>query len=345
MAMRMMLCLLLLALLRAVDPDVAATHLEKLALRQQLAVFKSKRPQAWLRQRDRLFWVLLARIWPDWRDALVIVKPATVIGWHRRGFKVFWTWKSRPRRAGRPRVPNEIRELIRRMCRENPLWGAPRIHGELLKLGIDVSEASVGRYMPRNRKPPSQTWRTFLENHADCLASMDLFVVPSAAFRLLYGFVILRHNRRRIVHVGVTESPTAVWIAQQIIEAFPWDTAPRYLIRDRDGAYGHIVRERLAAMAVTEVLTAPRSPWQSPYVERVIGSIRREVLDHVIVLNEAHLRRILASYLDYYHGARTHLSLDKDAPDGRPVQPPDAGNIVAFPEIGGLHHRYERLAA
>jgi putative transposase len=345
LAMRMMLCLLLLALLRAVDPVVAATHLEKLALRQQLAVFKSKRPRPWLRQRDRLFWVLLARIWPDWRDALVIVKPATVIGWHRRGFKVLWTWKSRPRRAGRPRLPNGIRELIRRMCRDNPLWGAPRIHGELLKLGIDVSEASVGRYMPRNRKPPSQTWRTFLENHADCLASMDLFVVPTAAFRLLYGFVILRHNRRRIVHVGVTKSPTAVWIAQQIIEAFPRDTAPRYLIRDRDGAYGPIVRERLAAMAVTEVLTAPRSPWQSPYVERVIGSIRREVLNHVIVLNEAHLRRILASYLDYDHGARTHLSLDKDAPDGRPVQPPDAGNIVAFPEIGGLHRRYERLAA
>ena len=185
LAMRMMLCLLLLALLRAVDPDVAAIHLEKLALRQQLAVFKRKRPRPWLRQRDRLFWVLLASIWPDWRDALVIVKPATVIGWHRRGFKVFWTWKSRPRRAGRPRVPNEIRELIRRMCRENSLWGAPRIHGELLKLGIDVSEASVGRYMPRVRKPPSQTWRTFLENHADCLASMDLFVVPTAAFRLL----------------------------------------------------------------------------------------------------------------------------------------------------------------
>jgi transposase InsO family protein len=231
------------------------------------------------------------------------------------------------------------------MCQENPLWGAPRIHGELLKLGFDVSERTVSRYILRHPKPPSQTWRTFLENHVGCLASMDLFVVPTAAFRLLYGFIILRHDRRRIVHFGVTEHPTAIWIAQQITEAFPWDTAPRYMIRDRDGVYGKAARERLAGMGITEVLTAPRSPWQSPYVERVIGSIRRECLDHVIVLNEHHLRRILASYLDYYHRSRCHLSLDKDAPHGRPVQPVGSGEIVAFPQVGGLHYRYERLAA
>ena len=231
------------------------------------------------------------------------------------------------------------------MCRENPLWGAPRIHGELLMLGFEVSKRTVSRYILRHPKLPSQTWRTFLENHVGCLASMDLFVVPTATFRLLYGFIILRHDRRRIVHFGVTEQPTAIWIAQQIIQAFPWDTAPRYMIRDRDGVYGTAARERLTGMGITEVLTAPRSPWQSPYVERVIGSIRRECLDHVIVLNDNHLRRILASYLDYYHRSRCHLSLDKDAPYGRPVQPVSSGEIVAFPQVGGLHHRYERLAA
>jgi hypothetical protein len=215
----------------------------------------------------------------------------------------------------------------------------------LLKLGFEVSERTVSRYILCRPKPPSQTWRTFLENHVGCLASMDLFVVPSAAFRLLYGFIILCHDRRRIVHVGVTKHPTAIWIAQQITEAFPWDTAPRYLIHDRDGVYGRVARDRLAAMGIMEVLTAPRAPWQSPYVERVIGSIRRACLDHVIVLNEIHLRRILVSYLDYYHRSRCHLSLDKDAPHGRLVQPVGSGEIVAFPQVGGLHHRYERLAA
>ncbi len=231
------------------------------------------------------------------------------------------------------------------MCRENPLWGAPRIHGELLKLGFDVSERTVSRYILRQPKPPSQTWRTFLENHVGCLASMDLFVVPTAAFRLLYGFIILHHDRRRIVHFGVTEHSTSIWTAQQITEAFPWDTAPRHMIRDRDGVYGKAARERLAGLGIAEVLTAPRSPWQSPYFERVIGSIRREYLDHVIVLNEGHPRRILASYMNYYHCSRCHLSLDKDTPYRRPVQPVGSGEIAAFPQVGGLHHRYERLAA
>jgi hypothetical protein len=343
--MRKMLTLLLLALLNHLDPALAASYFENLAVRQQLAVLNRRTPRPRLRQVDRWFWVLSSKFSPKWHDALVIVNPATVIAWHRKGFRAFWTWKSRPRRGGRPRVSKEVHALIRRMCRENPFWGAPRIHGELLKLGIEVSERTVSRYMVVRPKPPSQTWRTFLKNHGDCLASMDLFVVPTAAFRLLYGFVVLRHDRRRIVHIGVTENPTAIWIAQQITEAFPWDTQPRHLIRDRDAAYGQIVRDRLAAMDIKEVLTAPRSPWQTPYVERVIGSIRRECLDHVIVLNAAHLRRILASYLVYYHRSRCHLSLDKDAPDGRPVQAVNAGNVVAFPQVGGLHHRYQRIAA
>ncbi len=220
-----------------------------------------------------------------------------------------------------------------------------RIHGELLKLGIQVSQATVSKYMIKFPRPPSQTWRAFLQNHMHCLASMDFFVLPTATFRLLFVFIILHHERRRIVHFDVTAHPTAIWIKQQITEAFPWDTAPRYLIRDRDSAYGNIVTARIEALGIEEVVTAPRSPWQSPFVERVIGSIRRECLDHVIIFNENHLRRILVSYLDYYHRYRTHLSLGKDTPDGRSVQHADTGKIVAFPQVGGLHHRYERLAA
>jgi hypothetical protein len=215
-------------------------------MRQQLAVLNRKTPRPRLHPSDRWFWVLISSIWPDWRGALAIAKPATVIGWHRKGFRLCWTWKSRSRRSGRPPVSREVRDLIRRMCGENPLWGAPRIHGELLKLGFEVSERTVSRYILRHPKPPSQTWRSFLENHVGCLASMDLFVVPTAAFRLLYGFIILRHDRRRIVHFGVTEHPTAIWIAQQITEAFPWGTAPLYMIRDRGGVYGKAARYRCA---------------------------------------------------------------------------------------------------
>ena len=253
--------------------------------------------------------------------------------------------KSRQKRRGRQPVAREVRDLIRRMSEENTSWGAPRIHGELLKLGITVSQASVSKYMVSHPRPPSQTWQTFLNNHVGSLASIDFFVVPTATFAVLFVFVVLRHERRRIVHFGVTAHPTAAWVAQQFREAFPWDTAPRYLIRNRDGAYGSDVCSTVTAMGIEEVVTAPRSSWQNPFVERVIGSIRRECLDHVIVLNERHLRRILLSYSEYYHGSRTHLSLGKDAPDGRPVQSADGGKVVAFPQVGGLHHRYERLAA
>ena len=303
----------------------------------------SRRPS--LRSTDRLLWVLLSRLLPNWREVLVIVKPETVIGWHRKGFRLYWTWKSRRRRGGRPAIPREVRDLIGRVSRENPLWGAPRIHGELLKLGIKVSEATVSKYMSRLPKPPSQTWRTFLRNHATCMASMDFFVLPTATLRLLFVFIVLHHERRRIVHFGVTGQPTAAWVAQQITEAFPWDTPPCYLIRDRDSVYGAVARARLKVMGIEEVVTAARSPWQNPFVERVIGAIRRECLDHVIIFNETHLRQILASYVTYYHESRTHLSLNKDSPVPRPVQPCGAGKVVAFPQVGGLHHRYQRLAA
>ena len=238
-----------------------------------------------------------------------------------------------------------IRKLIRQMADENTGWGAPRIHAELLKLGFEVGEATVSRYMPRRREPPSQTWRTFLLNHTNNLASIDFFVVPTATFRVLYVFVVLEHARRRIVHFNVTDGPSARWAGQQIVNAFPWDSAPKYLMRDRDKVYGADFVRRVHAMGIEQVLTAPRSPWQNPYCERVIGTIRRECLDHVIVLGEQHLRRILREYVEYYHGSRTHLSLDKDAPDGRDREALDDGKVIAFPKVGGLHHRYTRRAA
>jgi putative transposase len=247
--------------------------------------------------------------------------------------------------SGRPSVDREIRDLIRQMSSANPLWGAPRIHGELLKLGIEVSQATVAKYMVRRRGTPSHNWRSFLRNHAQGIAAIDMFFVASASFRLLYVMIILAHDRRTIVSTAVTEHPTAAWLSRQVTEAFPWDTAPRYLLRDRDASYGLEFRGRVEAMNITEVITAPRSPWQNAYVERVIGSIRRECLDHLVIFNERHLRRVMSSYVDYYQRTRTHLSLDKDCPDSRPIQHRSVGIIVATPKVGGLHHRYERLAA
>jgi hypothetical protein len=230
------------------------------------------------------------------------------------------------------------------MSRANPLWGAPRIHGELLKLGIELSQATVGRHLPRRPKAPSPTWRSFLRNHMTGIAAVDMFMVATATFKLLYAVIVLSHHRRRVIHFEVTQNPTQAWLARQITEAFPWDTAPRYLLRDRDTSYGIFFQNRVRAMGIEEVLTAPRSPWQNPYAERIIGSIRRDCLDHVIIFNETHLRRVLSCYFRYYHRSRAHLSLNKDYPDPRSIQPPSAGKIVAFPEVGGLHHRYERRA-
>jgi putative transposase len=321
-------------------------QLEVMALRHQLEVLRNgRRTRARLTRLDGAFWVLLYRLWARCLDRVVIVKPETVVGWHRLGFRAFWSWKSRPRGRGRPPVPAEIKNLIRRIGRDNVLWGAPRIHGELLKLGIEISQAAVSKYMMRHPRLPSETWRTFLQNHLGCLASIDFFVVPTATFRLLFVFIVLQHRRRQILHFGVTTNPTSEWASQQIREAFPWNTAPCYLIRDRDASYGGVFRSRLKAMGIIEVLSVPRSPWQNAYAERVIGSIRRECLNHVIVLNKQHLRQLLSSYLGYYHQSRTHLSLGKDCPEPRPVQPTDQGKVIAFPQVGGLHHRYERRAA
>jgi putative transposase len=341
----MSILLALLGALRAALRTRTDLTLENLALRQQLALLRhrSKRPQ--FGSLDRLFWVWLSDRWAGWREALHLVRPETVIRWHRQGFRAFWTWKSRRGRTGRPPVGSEIADLVRTMALANPLWGAPRIHGEMLKLGLDISQRTVARLMPRRPKPPSQTWRTFLENHLADLVSVDFFVVPTATFRVLYVFVVLLHHRRRVLHFNVTDSPTAAWTAQQLVEAFPYDSAPRYLLRDRDSIYGGEFRQRVKGMRIAEVLTAPRSPWQNPFAERVIGTIRRELLDHVIVVNEGHLRRRLRSYLRYYHGSRTHLALEKDAPEPRAVEPPEHGRVVALPHLGGLHHRYVRRTA
>jgi transposase InsO family protein len=271
---------------------------------------------------------------------VAIVRPETIIRWHRARFRVYWRWRSR-NRIGRPKVSAELRTLIAEISGANHLWGAPRIHGELLKLGFEVAQSTVARYMCRSRLPPSQGWRTFLHNHADGIAAVDLFVLPTVAFQTLYCLIVLRHGRRHWMSFGVTSNPTAEWISRQITEAFPWDHAPRYLIRDRDTSYGPVFVQRLRAMGIRDRPVAPRSPWQNAYVERLIGSIRRECLDHMIVFGEAHLCRILGAYAAYYNELRTHLSLNKDTPLHRAIQ--RIGAITSQPVLGGLHHQYCRI--
>jgi transposase InsO family protein len=319
--------------------------LENLALRQQLAVYKRTVTRPKLRPADRLFWVGLATVWAGWRHSLMIVTPDTVLRWQRLRFREHWTKLSGRPTGGRPPVNAELTALVTRMAAANPLWGAPRIHGELLKLGIDVAERTVSRLLPKRRSPPSQTWRTFLTNHVRDLVSVDFFTVPTARLRVLFVFVVLAHDRRRVLHFNVTEHPTAARTAQQIVDAFPDDSAPSYLLRDRDAVYGHVFRQRVKGLGIVEVLTAPHCPWQNPFAERLIGSIRRECLNQVLVLGERHLRRTLARYFAYYHRARTHLSLDKDAPDGRRIERPELGKVLPIREVGGLHHRYVRRAA
>jgi putative transposase len=334
---------LILGFLRAVLLPRIALVAENLALRQQLAVLQVSMKRPKLRRRDRVFWVWLSRIWSGWRSCLMIVKPQTVVRWHRDGFRLYWRWKSQQKR-GRPKTAAEIRALIRRMAGENPTWGAPRIQSELALLGLTVAEATVAKYMVRHRKPPSQTWRTFLENHVGDIVAIDFFVEVTVKLRLLYRLLVLRHDRRRVVHFNVTAHPTARWAAQHVVEAFPFDEAPRFLIRAHDGIYGQDFCERIKHLGIEEVIIAYRSPWQSPYVERLIGPIRRECLDQMIVLSERHLLRIRHDYFAYYHQARTHLSLDRNAPIPREVEPPSHGRVIAIPHVGGLHHRSMRAA-
>ena len=318
---------------------------ENAALRNQLSLYRNSGQRPRIRPADRLLWCFIAKFWSGWRAALYFVQPRTVTTWQKKRFRDHWRALSQPAKAGRPRISRELRKLIGRMWEANPTWGSPKIVAELAMLGIDVAKSTVEKYQPKRTGPPSPTWRTFLDQHVQNLVSIDFFIVPTVKFRVLFVFIVLAHDRRRIVHFNVTEHPTAQWTAQQIVEAFPFDTAPSYLIRDGDGIYGERVTWRIESLGIDEVITAPSSPWQNAYVERVIGTLRRELFDHVIVLSEWHLKRLMSSYLDYYHPWRTHQSLNNDAPDGRPVRAAQPWNIVEFPAVNGLHHVYLPKAA
>jgi transposase InsO family protein len=338
--MNALICFIL-AVLASPFKSKSRLEAENAVLRHQLIVLRRKvRGRAQLANSDRWFLVQMYRWFPSILKVVTIVQPETLVRWHQVGFRRHWRWKSSSR-GGRPQIEIELRALIRRISMENPLWGAPRIHGELLKLGFAVAQSSVAKYMVKRRGPPNQGWRTFLRNHAPEIAAMDLFVVPTIGFDRLYAFVIVRLDCRDLVWINVTTNPTMEWIARQITEAFPWDDAPKYLIRDRDRMYGTVVTRRLRAMGIRDKPTAPASPWQNGFAERLIGLIRRECADHIVVFSEAHLRRILRSYAHYYNDIRTHRSLDKDAPVSRAVQ--RTGSIKSFPILGGLHHHYARV--
>jgi transposase InsO family protein len=314
---------------------------ENLFLRHQLSLaLQQKPPRIRLRDSDRALLVWMVRLWPNLLDAVQIVQPETILRWHRAGVRAFWRWKSR-NRAGRPMIDRELRALIRRMSIENALWGASRIHGELLKLGYEVAQSTVSKYMTRGGRPPSQSWKTFLRNHAEAIAAIDMCIVPTLSFERLFVFLVLGHGRRRLLWFEVTRHPTAAWLARQITEAFPWASAPAYLLRDNDRAYGRVFTARVTAMGIRDRPISPGSPWQNGIAERLIGTLRRECLDHLVIFGAAHLRRILTAYAAYYNQTRTHLALNKDCPLERPIQ--RFGIIAATPVLAGLHHQYVRI--
>ena len=321
--------------------------LENLALRQHVIVLKRERPRPHLDDADRGLWVALRLAWPGWLKRLAIVSPDTIVTWHRKRFRRYWTRIShKNRRPGRPRIDREVRKLIRTMALDNG-WGAPRIHGELLKLGLALSEATVLRYMPRRPPDPGkvQRWMTFLRNHSEAIAAMDFFTVPTIRLRVLYCFFVIEHGRRRVLHFNATPNPTSAWVIQQLREAFPFDTEPRHLILDRDTTFGLAVVAFVRTIGTKPSRTAFMSPWQNPVAERWIGSCRRELLDHVVVFDQRHAVRLVREYIAYHHEDRTHMGLGKDTPDSRAVtsRPSPTAKVVALPRVGGLHHRYEWL--
>ena len=318
-------------------------------MRQQLAALARRNPQPRLAQSDRLFWVALRRLWPEWRQALVLVQPETVVRWHRVGFERYWKWLSRKYTVvGRTPTSREVRELIFRLVAENRTWGAPRIHGELKMLGFDISERTVLRWMrkaPRDHEP-ARLWATFLSNHREAIAAMDFFTVPTLGFGVLYCFFVIDHNRRRILYCNVTRHPTAAWVSQQLREAFPFDSAPRYLIFDREHTFQSEVLETARSLGVKPIRIAIRSPWQNGVAERFVESCRRDLFNHVIVLNERYMKRLMTEYVRYYHDDRTHLGLEKETPAGRVKECNQriSCRVLALPRLGGLHHRYQLAA-
>jgi transposase InsO family protein len=320
--------------------------LENLVLRQQLAVLKRRHPRPKLGAFDKLFWVLARRFWSGWKQALIVVGPETVVGWHRAGFRLYWRAISRARRViGRKRISKEVRDLIFRMVAENLTWGGPRIHGELQMLGFDISERTVSRWVRRAPRNPEKIdrWKAFLQNHRQAIAAMDFFTVPSVSFRVLYCFFVISHDRRQIIHFNVTRHPTSAWIIQQLREAFPYQSAEKFLIFDRDSKFSLEVAAAVRSLGVRPIRTSFESPWQNGVAERWVESCRCDLVDHVIAVDELHLKRLLKEYVAYYHEDRTHLGLRKDTPNGR-VRLAISGRVTAIPRLGGLHHRYHRAA-
>jgi transposase InsO family protein len=310
-------------------------------LRQQLNIYKRKNKRPKLKNIDRIILVLISRVFSKWKSALVIVKASTLLIWHRKGFKLYWKRKSR--RVGRPNIDWQLIKLIRKMQKENPLWSAQRIQGELGKLGFSVCDNTVAKYMRKPKTDPEkmQRWLTFFRNHAPYIVGIDLAVVRTISFKALYVFIAISHDKRRILHFSVSSKPHSQWAIQQLRETFAFDETTKYVIRDNDGIYSNEFKQTIRKFGLKDTPTAPRSPWQNPVCERVIGTLRRECLDHVIILNERHLHDVLHEYIfEYYNVARTHMSLDKDSPVHRPAQ--GTGKIVSKLILGGLHHIYSR---
>jgi putative transposase len=333
----------LLLLLRRSIKTRTQLILENIFLHKQLEIYQRTDPKLKIKRTDRVIFSLIKDLLSNWKERIFIIKPETVIKWHRTAFRIFWRWKSQ-HKGGRPKISREVIALIKQMANENPKWGAPRIHGELQKLGFDISESTVQRYMPKKGKRNNgQNWKTFLKNHSKEIISIDFLTVPTINFKLMYVLVIIEHHRRKLIHFNVTKNPTSEWTIQQIRNMLFDYIAPKYLIRDRDKKYGNLFSDGIDHFGIKQIITAYRSPRQNGYCERVIGSIRRECLDHVIVLNESHLRNILTDYISYYNKYRTHLGINRDSPEGRSVQ--IVGKIDKIPQVNGLHHYYFRQAA
>ncbi len=322
---------------------------ENLCLRQQLLVLQRRHPRPRPRDADRRFWILASRWFWTWRGTLLIVKPETVMGWHRKGWRAYWRWRSRaPANSGRRPIRIELRWLIRRMASENILWGQRRIQAELARLGFKVSARTVAKYMCiRHDRGPSPSWQSFLERHAAEIWACDFFCIQTLWFKTLHAFFVVSHASREVLHVQVTRHPTAAWVAQQIVECCGWDRAPpRFLIRDRDSRYGALFDRRLRKLGITQIRIPFRVPQANSIAERGVRSVRQECLDHTLIFGERHLRRVLAEYVTYFNQWRPHQSIGQRAPRAavRRVPSHQGSKVVALPVLRGLHHVYHLAA-